>query len=67
MLVDQVFYHLFEICKSLELTSGHGELNGRCFGCMRAREMPRSALLRSGAKFFCSSLNACFSAQERSF
>ena len=55
MLVDQVFYHLFEICKSLELTSGHGELNGRCFGCVRAREVPRNALLRLGDIFFHSS------------
>ena len=55
MLVAQLFYHLFEICKSLELTSGDGELNGRCFGCVRARKMPRRVLLRSGVKLFCSS------------
>ena len=54
MLVAQLFYHLFEICKSLELTSGHGELNGRCFGFVRAREVPRSARLRLGVKLFCS-------------
>ena len=51
MLVAQLFYHLFEICKSLEPTSGHGELNGMCFGCVHARDLPRSALLRLGTKF----------------
>ena len=55
MLVAQLFYHLFEICKSLEPTSGHRELNGRCFGCVRARKMPRSARLRLGTKIFHSS------------
>ena len=52
MLVAQLFYHLFEICKSLELTSGHEKNYGTFFGCVRARKVPRSALCKNLRQYY---------------
>ena len=52
LIISQPRRGLFEVCKSLEPTSVHGELNGRCFGCVCAREVPRSALLRLTTKIW---------------
>ena len=61
-IIAQPFYHLFEICKRLKLSTGHEKNYKNFFGCVRAHKMPRSVILRL-TDIFCGNFSsACISA-----